>query len=125
MLLLFSAAFRKFVPKLGCAKNPEWDTDLTGLSIGDAGDAAGASLEEAHADLKKRVMGILSAGGIPFVVGGGNDQSYPNADALMSTCGSDVVSVINVDAHLVRTRAVCVSGNVPVVASAARQFRHH
>ncbi len=62
---------------------------------------------------------VSSDGGIPFVVGGGNDQSYPNASALLAHVQSSVgwvdhaidiqrlltlcsgkVGVINIDAHL-------------------------
>lgn len=45
-------------------------------------------------------------GGIPFVIGGGNDQSYPNACGLIRAMkekqseGKHKVGVINIDAHL-------------------------
>lgn len=41
-------------------------------------------------------------GSVPFVIGGGNDQSYPNVSALMAACcqGSSSIGVVNVDAHL-------------------------
>lgn len=97
-----AAAFRRFVPKLGCAVNPEFGCDLRGIRLGDAGDAHGETLEAAHADLTARVTQVLRAGAVPFVVGGGNDQSYANARALLDTKGDSQVSVVNIDAHLVR-----------------------
>jgi formiminoglutamase len=42
---------------------------------------------------------VLEAGAIPFVVGGGNDQSYANARAWLGS-NFGPLSVINVDAHL-------------------------
>uniref|UniRef100_A0A915JGU1 Arginase n=1 Tax=Romanomermis culicivorax TaxID=13658 RepID=A0A915JGU1_ROMCU len=44
--------------------------------------------------------GALDERYIPFVIGGGNDQSYPNARALMDHLGNGDVAVINIDAHL-------------------------
>lgn len=42
----------------------------------------------------------LNDGFLPVVVGGGNDQSYPNARALMDHLRSGDMAVVNVDAHL-------------------------
>lgn len=79
------AKFRRFLRGMGAVKNVEYDVDLSTLRIRDAGDIpAGLALEEAHAALQKRVGEVLAAGGIPFVVGGGNDQSFPNVAALMA-----------------------------------------
>lgn len=44
---------------------------------------AAETLEQAHVLLNKRVLCALQIGAVPFVVGGGNDQSYANASALM------------------------------------------
>jgi formiminoglutamase len=46
------------------------------------------------------VYQLLTAGCIPFVVGGSNDQSYPNAAALLRARGNGNVGTINIDAHL-------------------------
>lgn len=35
-----------------------------------------------------------------MVIGGGNDESYPNARALMDHLGNGNIAVINIDAHL-------------------------
>jgi formiminoglutamase len=59
-------------------------------------------LESSHAALTRQVAACLAKGAIPFVVGGGNDQSYPNASALLAQCiaRGTSMTVINVDAHL-------------------------
>jgi formiminoglutamase len=36
---------------------------------------------------------------VGFVIGGSNDQSYPNARSLMNTYSQSRIAVINVDAH--------------------------
>ena len=53
------------------------------------------TLEEAHRQLEDRVEQLISKGKVPFVVGGGNDQTYSNASALLKYS-----NVINVDPHL-------------------------
>lgn len=56
------------------------------IKITDGGDIEndGRSLEEMHAALTERVSAVIARGGIPFVVGGGNDQSYPNACGFLA-----------------------------------------
>lgn len=92
--------FRHWLHRYGTADNPEEEADLFGITLTDAGDIAGASLEEAHHNLGGKVACVLARGGVPFVVGGGNDQSYPNASALLGRGGEGPVGVVNVDAHL-------------------------
>ena len=73
-------SFRTLLPKLGTLVNPERNIDLRDLKVGDLGNIREAtSLEEAHVNLRESVKLITTAGAIPFVVGGSNDQSYPNA----------------------------------------------
>lgn len=97
------AAFRSFVPKIGTIVNNEFGVDMRGLKVLDFGDVpTGVTLEEAHKTLTLKVSEILAAGGVPFVVGGGNDQSYPNASALLDhlqKTNATSVGVVNVDAH--------------------------
>ena len=93
--------FRCWLEHLGSVHNPEKKIDLSSLTIVDAGDIPMlGSLEEAHSQLTHRVSAIIQAGGIPFVVGGGNDQSYPNACALMEAKSGEKIGAINIDAHL-------------------------
>ncbi|KAJ3401728.1 hypothetical protein HDU80_005765 [Chytriomyces hyalinus] len=103
------AAFFKLVRerRTGTAVNPELGVDLTTLGVGSLGlIEEGLSLEDAHAKLAAAVKQVLDAGqmpgSIPFVVGGGNDQSYPNASALLSHLDgtNSSIGVINIDAHL-------------------------
>ncbi|KAJ3229067.1 hypothetical protein HDU81_005682 [Chytriomyces hyalinus] len=99
------AAFFKLVRerRTGTAVNPELGVDLTSLGVGNLGlIEEGLSLEDAHAKLQAAVKQVLDAGSIPFVIGGGNDQSYPNAAALLSHLEgtNSSIGVINIDAHL-------------------------
>jgi formiminoglutamase len=83
--------------------NNEYGIDLRALSVIDFGDVAlGQSLEEAHKALSVSVESILSSGAVPFVIGGGNDQSYANAQGLLRHLGKTQTSVgvVNIDAHL-------------------------
>ena len=80
---------------MGTLINPEFNIDLRTIGLYDLGDVSkGSTLEEAHTALEKRVRTILDANAsvIPFVVGGSNDQSYPNAAALMGHLGHGDVS---------------------------------
>lgn len=106
------SAFRQFVGKMGSAINPEFNIDLTDISISDAGDVGreAKSLEEAHDELHKTVLSVLEKGGIPFVVGGSNDQSSSNGKALLDYLEKknndneggvkSEMCVVNIDAHL-------------------------
>ncbi len=93
--------FRSWVRRYGTVCNPEWEIDLSQITLADAGDVPpDLPLDQAHSVLTERVSAVLQAGGIPFVVGGGNDQSYPNACALLGHQPDAPLGVINVDAHL-------------------------
>jgi formiminoglutamase len=96
---------------MGAVANAEHGVDLREhVTVTDGGDAAGATLEEAHAALRGMVLKVLANGGVPFVVGGGNDQSAPNGLALLDPAagataaagdgGAIAIAVVNVDAHL-------------------------
>lgn len=102
-------AFRRFVTALGPIRNPEHEIDLTtslGGGVYDAGDvvAADSTLEGAHRALEEAVTLVLQAGKVPFIIGGGNDQSAPNGRGayayLDSTSHSSPLGIINIDAHL-------------------------
>ena len=59
-------------------------TKCSELKVSDGGDISyDLSLEKAHEQLEERVSALLEKDKIVFVVGGGNDQSYANARALM------------------------------------------
>ncbi|KAI3636418.1 hypothetical protein MIR68_005770 [Amoeboaphelidium protococcarum] len=107
------ASFRKLFYRL-CSSDTESGVDLSQLKIVDFGDVdPSLPLEQAHLRLTELVHRALYIGGIPIIIGGGNDQSYPNASALIQNlleCKSMVdntqqladqkLHVINVDAHL-------------------------
>eukprot|EP00300_Choanocystis_sp_HF-7_P013289 c18235_g1_i2.p1 GENE.c18235_g1_i2~~c18235_g1_i2.p1 ORF type:complete len:306 (+),score=70.77 c18235_g1_i2:49-966(+) len=95
-------AFRTHVVKMGAVVNAEAGIDLREhITISDAGDVTGEGLEEGHANLTGTIAAILEKGGIPFVVGGGNDQSWPNALALLQQHAANAsIGVVNIDAHL-------------------------
>lgn len=58
------------------------------IKITDAGDVPlELSQEDSYKHLTEMVERVVSKGGIPFVVGGGNDESYPNACGLMNALG--------------------------------------
>ena len=93
--------FRHWMRRYGAAYNPEQGIDLSRITLADDGDVpADLPLDQAHTVLTERVLAALREGGIPFVVGGGNDQSYPNACALLDHQPDTPLGVINVDAHL-------------------------
>ncbi|CAJ1393323.1 unnamed protein product [Effrenium voratum] len=92
--------FRKFLKGMGTLKNPEFDIDLSSLHVYDCGNISASSLEEGHQQLEDVVSDALGKSLLPFVVGGGNDQSAPNGRALLRHTPIEKVSVINIDAHL-------------------------
>ena len=97
-------SFRRLLQRTGTVVNAEYDDlDLREhLSISDGGDIQmDLSLEEAHRRLEERCSTLIRQGKVPFVVGGGNDQSYPNALALLKNLPEQrSMCVINIDAHL-------------------------
>jgi len=93
---------RKILPKLGPLINPEFNIDLRNIHLEDRGNIDVAeSLEENHVRLTASVKSVLDDGFIGIIIGGGNDQSYCNANALMQLL-PDVgnIGVVNIDAHL-------------------------
>jgi formiminoglutamase len=97
-------SFLKLVQRTGTLVNAELGFDISKVPVGIVGDAeplpAGSNLEEQHELLEKRVRKVLDAGAVPFVIGGGNDQSYPNARAWLARAGAGRLACINIDAHL-------------------------
>ncbi|PRP81069.1 putative arginase, partial [Planoprotostelium fungivorum] len=96
------STLRTLYKRMGTVVNPEYDIDLRTIGVHDVGDIdPDHPLEEAHSRLRARVSNLLSIKGVvPFVVGGGNDQSFPNGSALIESCEGQSVGVINIDAHL-------------------------
>lgn len=95
------ACLRKILPKIGPLVNPEFKIDIQNLHLIDRGNITiSDSLEENHVTLTNSVKSILDDGAIGIIVGGGNDQSYCNAKALMQMENAGNIGVVNIDAHL-------------------------
>lgn len=95
---------RPFIKKIGTVVNPELGISIDDLNIYDSGDILvkkPSNLENGHKLLEERIYSIIKNNSIPFVIGGGNDQSFPNAMGLLRNCNEDnSVVVVNIDAHL-------------------------
>jgi len=87
---------------------PGFNMDLDRIKVIDAGNVStkGLTLEEVHLALQEAVADAVSRGGIPLVIGGGHDLTYPGLAGLVqgAVLKKDSLGLINVDAHLdVRT----------------------
>lgn len=83
---------------------PGFHMDLDRISVIDIGDidTNGLSLEEVHLAAEAAVADIVSRGGIPLLIGGGHDLTYPGLAGLAAGAKlkKDTLGLINVDAHL-------------------------
>jgi formiminoglutamase len=93
--------------RIGTLVNPELNIDCSMIKIFDVGNVCHSETDfnQAHESLRNTVKRVINHPGnpIPFVIGGGNDQSFSNAMGLLeSSIVKDQarVAVINVDAHL-------------------------
>lgn len=101
-------SFLGHIQRTGALRNDEFGVDISGLRVAVAPPVAAdvkEELEVAHAELRKTVAGLLRKGQVPFVVGGGNDQSHPNGGALLDVLSEKKAAgrrpcVVNIDAHL-------------------------
>lgn len=99
---------RRFIPKTGPIVNCELGIDLSDFTISDYGNIESSDFEACHDKLRTKVLTILNKPHkpIPFIIGGGNDQSWSNGLAFLSHCASNSYKplIINIDSHLdVRT----------------------
>ena len=85
-------AVRSLLRKTGPLVNMELNIDLRSLSVADFGNVNGFH------DGLHNVVKIISRDSIPIIIGGSNDQSFPNALGLMQNYPD--LEVINIDAHL-------------------------
>lgn len=83
---------------------PGFSMDFEKLAVIDAGnlDTEGLSLEAVHEAETAAVADIVSRGGVPIVLGGGHDLTYPGVAGLVrgAKIERDGMGLINVDAHL-------------------------
>ncbi|KAL9650696.1 hypothetical protein ABK040_001752 [Willaertia magna] len=98
-------SFRKLRKRAGTIFNAEYSIDCSDLVIVDLGDVTVPSntLEDAHKALEEAVFLAYNEfhANVVFVIGGGNDESYPNAMGLLRTVKDySTVGVVNIDAHL-------------------------
>lgn len=95
---------RQFIPKIGPIVNKEIDIDLSKFSISDAGNIEGEDFDTCHSKLKQKVSLVLTKPqkSIPFIIGGGNDQSWSNGVGFLNYCELKNYKplIINIDAHL-------------------------
>lgn len=87
---------------------PGFNMDLDRIRVIDAGNISTKelTLEEVHLALQEAVADAVSRGGIPLVIGGGHDLTYPGLAGLVqgAELKKDSLGLINVDSHLdVRT----------------------
>lgn len=93
--------FRVFLSKFGIHKNPEYQIDISNLKIKDNGNTPATYYQLLHTVHQENIENLLKIGELPFVIGGSNDQSYPNAMAFSNTRKNPKKClVINIDAHL-------------------------
>ena len=81
----------KFLPRVGVLDNREFNINLSNIRLSIKG------IVNTHSDLKQMVSEACQDS-IPIIVGGSNDQSFPNALGLISKYPN--LDVINIDAHL-------------------------
>lgn len=95
---------RRFIPKIGPVVNCELGIDLSGFSVSDYGNIEASDFEACHEKLRSKVLTILNKpqNPVPFIIGGGNDQSVSNGLAFLFMCSqrSKHPVIINIDAHL-------------------------
>jgi formiminoglutamase len=96
------ATFRTMLKRTGTIINSEYNIDCSALKIVDLGDIPqDLHFDKSHQQLQEKVTQAISVGAIPFVIGGGNDESYSNAMGLLNNVKDrSRVAVINIDAHL-------------------------
>lgn len=85
-------AVRHMLKKTGSLVNPELRIDIRDLRIADFGN-----VKDYHDGLQN-VVSVISENSVPIIVGGSNDQSFPNALGLLTNYPD--LDVVNIDAHL-------------------------
>jgi formiminoglutamase len=95
---------RRFIPKIGPIVNSELEISLASLRISDYGNIEAGTFEACHEKLRQKVLTVLKKPHmpVPFVLGGGNDQSWSNGMAFLDYCAENEYQpiIINIDAHL-------------------------
>lgn len=92
-------AIRSYFAKLTPFDHPSAVRTALGLTILDAGNARGETLEEMHEDAGSMVRRYLKDETVIIALGGGHDVTYPLAKGMFNLTGKPF-SLINLDAHL-------------------------
>ena len=93
------AAIRTAIERFGTTYDSAHDIDFDRLRLADAGDVdvVPGDIAATHERLTAAASAVLKVGGVPLVVGGGNDASFASVRALHQLGGH--VGVVNIDAH--------------------------
>jgi len=114
----------------GSIRNPEYGLDLRQMQIMDVGDVlAGGSEEETWQLLSTTISELVVRGGVPFLVGGGRDQSYFSSMGLMRGSGG-LIGVLHLSAQcdpcsIVDSEAVSVSVSDSLSSSGDSSSSHN
>lgn len=93
-------AIRSYLAKLTPFNHPSAKRTALDITILDAGNAHGATLEEIHDNAEKMTSHLLGEKTIVIALGGGHDVTYPLAKGMFNAIGKKPFSLINLDAHL-------------------------
>jgi arginase family enzyme len=86
----------KLLPKVGPVRNMELGTDITKLKV--CCLESPFTTHEQLQNVVSKICELKKKRRIPIIVGGSNDQSFPNALGLLTVFPD--LDVINIDAHL-------------------------
>jgi formimidoylglutamase len=93
-------AIRQWLGKLTPFAGPQFKRHLGSLKIVDLGDIAQDELEAMHEQAAQLIQELSAAGKIVITLGGGHDITYPLVKGVKRSVGSDMIGLINIDAHL-------------------------
>jgi formimidoylglutamase len=93
-------AIRSYLAKLTPNSHPTAERTALELTILDAGNAHGETLEEIHDNTQQLTARYLTDTSVIIALGGGHDVTYPLAKGMHNAIGQKPFSLINLDAHL-------------------------
>jgi len=92
-------AIRSYFAKLTPNSHPLAERTALNITILDAGNAHGETLEETHDNAVMLTSKYLGDTSVVIAIGGGHDVTYPLAKGMFNSIGKPF-SLINLDAHL-------------------------
>jgi formiminoglutamase len=93
-------AIRSYLERLTPFDHPSAERTARDITILNAGNAHGETLEEMHEDAESMVCRYLKDETVIIALGGGHDVTYPLAKGMFNAIGKQPFSLINLDAHL-------------------------